>query len=104
MQYIMVFITSATKKEAEVIRKRLLDKRIIACAGIIEGVDSCFWWQGKKEKAKEYLMICKTTKASLKKLIKVTCSIHSYEVPEIIAVPVIAGHRAYLDWVKEAVR
>ncbi|MFC1624515.1 divalent-cation tolerance protein CutA [Candidatus Omnitrophota bacterium] len=103
MQYAIVFITAPTKKEANKIGKVLLDKRIIACANIIKDVDSYFWWQGKKERATEFLMICKTTKALLKKLIKEVRAIHSYDVPEVIAIPIIAGYRPYLDWIKEVV-
>lgn len=103
MQYIMVFITTPNRKEAGKISKILLDKRIIACANIIRGVDSHFWWQGKKEKIKETLLIAKTTKSSLKKLIKKVRSIHPYEVPEIIAIPIVAGYKPYFDWIKKVI-
>ena len=97
--FIVLFITTPDKKEAERISKVLLDARLIACANIIRGVDSRFWWKGKKEKAKECLIIAKTRKALFNKLIKVVKKEHSYEVPEIIAMPIISGHKLYLDWV-----
>lgn len=99
MQYVMVFITTPNKKEAEKISRVLLDKRIIACVNIIGGIDSHFWWKGKKQKAKECLLIAKTAKSLMKKLIKIVKSEHSYDVPEVIAIPIIAGYRDYLDWI-----
>lgn len=103
MQYLIVFITAPKRKEANKISKALLDNRIVACTNIIEGVDSHFWWKGKKEKASECLLIAKTTKAMLKKLIKIVHSLHSYDVPEIIAVPIAGGYKPYLDWLKTAI-
>ena len=97
--FIVVFITTANKREAERISRVLLDARLIACANIIRGVDSRFWWKGKKEKARECLLIAKTRKTLFSKLIKVVKKNHSYEVPEIIAMPIISGHKPYLDWI-----
>ena len=97
--FIVVFITTANKKEAERISRVLLDARLIACANIIGGVDSRFWWKGKKEKAREFLLIAKTRKSSFSKLVKAVRKNHSYEVPEIIAMPIISGHKPYLDWI-----
>ena len=97
--FIVVFITTANKREAERISRVLLDARLIACANIIGGIDSIFWWKGKKEKAREYLLIGKTRKELFNKLVKVVRKNHSYEVPEIIAIPIIAGHKPYLDWI-----
>ncbi|MBU1062319.1 MAG: divalent-cation tolerance protein CutA [Candidatus Omnitrophica bacterium] len=102
MQYVIVFITTINKKEAEKISKALLDKRIIACSNIIGDIESHFWWKGKKEKAKECLLLVKTSMAAFKKVLKVVKSLHSYEVPEIIAVPIIAGYKPYLEWIKES--
>ena len=74
---------------------------MIACANIIDGVESHFWWRGKKEKARECLIIAKTKKSHLSKIIKKVKSIHSYEVPEIIALPIIGGYKQYLEWIKK---
>jgi len=102
--FIVVFITTANRGEAERISKVLLDARLIACANIIRGIDSRFWWKRKKEKAREYLLIAKTKKALFKKLIKVVKKEHSYDVPEIIALPIISGHKPYLDWINKSVK
>lgn len=103
MQYLIVFITAPSRKEADEISQVLLDKRIIACANIIENVDSYFWWKSKKQKARECLLIVKTTRPSLKKLIKAVRRMHSYDVPEIIAVPTAGGYKPYLEWLKTAI-
>ncbi|MBU4311317.1 MAG: divalent-cation tolerance protein CutA [Candidatus Omnitrophica bacterium] len=102
--FIVVFITTANRGEAERVSKTLLDARLIACANIIKGVDSRFWWKGKKEKAREYLLIAKTRKTLFKKIVKAVRKEHSYDIPEIIAIPIIAGHKPYLDWIINSTR
>jgi len=103
MQYIMVFITAPNKKEANRISSVLIDRHLAACVNIIGSIDSHFWWKSKKERAKESLLIAKTTKTKLKKLILAVRSNHSYEVPEVVAIPIVGGYNKYLDWVGEAV-
>ena len=105
MQHVVVFITAPSKKEAEKISRVLLDARLAACTNIIGGVDSHFWWKAKKEKAKEWLLVIKTRKMLVQKLIDKVKVVHPYEVPEVIAIPIIAGYQTYLDWIqKETVR
>ncbi len=99
IQYIIIFITTASKSEARKISDSLLDRHLIACANIIDGVDSYFWWKDRKEKAKECLIIAKTVKPAFKGLVKIVRRIHSYETPEIIAIPITAGSPDYLDWI-----
>ncbi|MFC1666276.1 divalent-cation tolerance protein CutA [Candidatus Omnitrophota bacterium] len=101
MRHVIVFITASNRREAKKISQALLDKRIIACSNILGNIDSFFWWRGKKEKARECLLVTKTTKPLLKKVIKAVKTVHSYEVPEVIAVPIIAGHKPYLDWINK---
>ena len=101
MRYVIVFVTAPNKREARRIGKALLEKRLIACVNIIDGMDSFFWWMGKRERARECLMLAKTRKALLKRVIGAAKKIHPYKVPEIIAVPVTEGHGPYLRWIKE---
>lgn len=101
MQYVIVLTTVSNKREAKRIGQALLDERLIACANILDNIDSFFWWLGKKEKASECLILAKTRRSLLKRVVKAVRALHSYEVPEIIAVPIIEGHRPYLDWIKE---
>lgn len=102
--YLVVFVTAGSKEEAEKISSGLLKEKLAACVNIVKGVDSHFWWQGKLDKAKEALLIIKTRKSLFTRLVKKVKSLHSYKVPEIIALAVIAGHKPYLDWIHESTR
>ena len=99
--YIIVLTTFSSKEEALKVTDKLLKARLIACANIIDQVDSFFHWQGKIENEKEALTILKTQKKHLNELIKWIQTHHSYSVPEIIALPIIGGSKKYLDWIKE---
>ena len=98
MAYIVVFVTSKDKKEATKIAKGLLKKRLCACVNIVNKINSFFWWQGKIDSSSEALLIIKTKKPLLNKLIKEVKRLHSYSVPEIIALPIIGGNKDYLKW------
>lgn len=102
--YIVVFITAPNKKEAGIIAGALLKKKLVACVNIIDKVNSFFRWQGKIDHAKEVLLIAKSKKEKLNKIIKLVKSLHSYEVPEIIALPIVAGYKPYLNWIDESLR
>ena len=101
MNYIVIFTTCASAKEARNIAAALLDRRFVACANIVSPVESRFWWKGKKNSAKEALLILKARKANFSKIEKAIRRIHSYSVPEIIALPVVSGSRDYLKWIDE---
>ena len=103
-QFLQVFVTCKSKKEADAIATVLLRKRLAACANIVPGIDSKFWWNGKIDKAKEVLVILKTKSGNFKKIEKEVKRIHSYEVPEIIAVPIIAGSKDYLGWISKSIK
>jgi periplasmic divalent cation tolerance protein len=96
--YIVVLVTAKDKKEAGKIARGLLEAKLIACANIVEGVQSLFWWQGKIDSSKEVLLILKTKKILFKKVLSQVKSLHSYQTPEIIALPIIAGSKDYLQW------
>ena len=101
---IVILITCASKEEAAKIAQGLIAKKLAACANQVDKVNSLFWWQGKVDSAQESLLIIKSQKALLKKIIKQVKSLHSYKVPEIIALPIIGGNIDYLDWIDESVR
>jgi periplasmic divalent cation tolerance protein len=96
--YIVVMVTTASKQEAEKIAQRVLNERLIACANIIGPVSSLFHWSGKMEKAEEYLIFMKSRRDLFEKLAETVKALHSYEVPEIIVLPIVEGSKAYLDW------
>ena len=102
--YIIIIVTTASREEAETIVQRLLEARLIACANIIGPVSSHFHWSGKIEKAEEYLIIMKSRQDLFEKLSEAVKALHSYEVPEILALPVVEGSKAYMDWLGSCLR
>ncbi len=97
-KYIAVLVTSESMEEAEKIAGKLLDEKKAACVNIIPGIKSLFWWDGKKESGEEVLMIIKSRIEILDEVIEVVKANHSYEVPEIIALPIAGGNKDYLKW------
>ena len=102
MTFNIVLVTVGNRQEAEKIVRVLLKERLIACGNIINNVSSLFWWQDKIEEEKEVLVIMKSHGRLFKKLSKRIMELHSYDVPEILTVPVVDGSQAYLDWMKAA--
>ncbi len=96
----VVLVTAPKGKEAKKLSGLLLGRKLCACVNIIKGVDSFFWWKGKIDSASESLMVIKTKQSLLPALIKEVKAAHSYDVCEVIALPIIAGSKQYLDWVK----
>ena len=103
-QHIIVFITTKDVVEARKISKALLENKLIACANILDGVQSLFWWQGKIDEASEAMMILKTKKILFKKVLAQVKALHSYQTPEVIALPMIDGNSEYLKWINESVK
>ncbi|MFH0932806.1 MAG: divalent-cation tolerance protein CutA [Nitrospirota bacterium] len=101
MDEIVVFITASDEEEAAKIAKALVESRLAGCVNIIKDIRSIYSWQGKIENEKEVLMIVKTQKALFNSLMKKVKELHSYTVPEIIALPIITGSEDYLKWLKE---
>lgn len=102
-EFVVVMITSPDREEARKIASVLLEKRQAACVGIYPRGESFFWWEGKIDRAEEFLLIAKTKKELLDGLIETVKSLHGYEVPEIIALPLAGGSREYLDWLQSEV-
>ena len=103
-EHIIVMVTTASKEEAETIAQRLLETKLIACANIIGPVSSRFLWSGKIDKAEEYLVFMKSRMELFEKLSESVKASHNYEVPEIIAFPIVAGSKAYLGWLDSCLR
>ena len=102
--YIVVLVTAKDKKEAQKIATSLIKHKLAACVNIVDKVDSMFFWSAKLNQAKESLLLIKSKKEKLPQIIKRVKSLHSYEVPEIVAIPIIAGDRPYLRWIDAALR
>lgn len=104
MKNILVIVTAKDKKEAKKIAQALLKKKLVACANIIEGVSSFFWWETKIDSAKEAIVFLKTKRSLFEKIRRIVRSLHSYEVPEIIALPIVVGDKNYLRWLNGNLR
>ena len=102
MNFIFIYITASTKKEAKKIATHLLEKRLIACANIFP-INSLYWWENKIVDENEVVLIAKTKESNFKKVKSEVEKIHSYTIPCIIKFPVNAN-RKYLDWIKSEIK
>jgi len=99
-EYIQVFTTVEKREDADRIASEAVRKRVAVCAQILGPIRSIYWWKGKVEEAGEWLCVLKTRKDLFPALEKEIKSLHPYEVPEIIALPIVAGSEAYLKWIE----
>ena len=99
---IVIFITTPNNQEAEAITRILLEEKLVACSNIIPGIQSIFYWKEKLCKEDEVLLILKSFQSLLHKIIKRVKILHSYEVPEIIAMPIVGGDEKYISWMKNS--
>ncbi len=103
MQYdhLLILTTCASENEAAKIAEALVTAKAAACCNIIKDIRSLYIWQGKLEDDREVLLLTKTTTASFPKVREMIVKLHSYDVPEIIALPIVDGSADYLNWVSE---
>ena len=102
--HVVVLVTTSNVKEADKIAQTLLEKRLAACINIVPCIHSRFWWKGKIEHCDETLMIIKSKSEVFDELVESVRAIHSYQVPEILAVPVQRGFTEYLAWIDEVIK
>ena len=95
----VVLVTCPTRTAAKRIAEALIERRLAACVNLVPAVESVFRWQGKTQRCRETLLVVKTAVARFSSLKRAILALHPYQVPEIIALPVAAGHGPYLDWV-----
>lgn len=100
---IMVFMTAASVDEANRLADTLVDRRLAACVQIMQEMNSVFRWQGKVETQREVLLIVKTLNSKFPEIEREVVKLHSYETPEIVAIPLSAGSGPYLEWLKASV-
>jgi len=101
--YLVVLITAGKLEEAEKIAQELVAQRLAACVNIVPQIISIYRWKGEVCRDTEVLLVAKTERAHYAELERAVKQGHSYDVPEIIAVPVEEGSRSYLDWLSESV-
>jgi periplasmic divalent cation tolerance protein len=102
--FILVLVTTANKEEAEKISQKLIEDKLIACANIINPITSHFHWSGKIDCAEECLVVMKSRMDLFEELVECVKSLHSYEVPEVLALPIVAGSESYLGWMVKVLR
>ena len=100
--YIMVLTTCNSSETSSLIAETLISNKLAACVNIIKGVESVYQWQGKIEHDKEILLIIKTRESLFSHVKQTIQELHSYELPEIIAVPIKTGEKNYLNWIQSA--
>jgi len=99
---ILVFMTAANVEEASRLADLVIGAHLAACVQILPEMESVYRWQGKIERQSEILLIAKTTAAKFADLEREVRALHSYETPEIIAIPLVAGSTPYLEWIKDS--
>lgn len=100
---VVVLVTASSTDEAKNIARAVLERKLAACANLVPGVQSFFWWEGKIEESEETLMVLKTREAAVPELIEEIKRLHSYAVCEVISLPISHGNQAYLNWIEETV-
>ncbi|HLZ49867.1 MAG TPA: divalent-cation tolerance protein CutA [Candidatus Acidoferrum sp.] len=102
--YRLVLVTCANHIQAKLIARSVVEKRLAACVNILRiPIESHYRWKGKVEKARELLLLVKTTAGKLRALEREVKRLHSYDTPEFIALPIVAGSESYLAWLEQNV-
>ncbi len=102
-EVVIVFVTVPDLREGSRISKAILTSRLAACVNVIPGIQSMYQWKGKIVQEKEAMLVLKTTRLRYQKLEQKIKQLNPYEVPEIIAIPLIYGLSQYIEWVKREV-
>ena len=103
-QFHIVLVTAPDRKIARQLAKSALQARVAACANLISGLESHYWWKGRLESAAEVLVIFKTIEKHLRKLEKLVLVNHPYDTPEFVGLPLAGGNERYLSWLARSVR
>jgi periplasmic divalent cation tolerance protein len=102
-EYIQIYTTTENKDDAGIIAETVVKKRLAACAQVVGPITSTYWWKGTIEEAEEWLCIMKSRKDLFDRLEEAILDVHSYDVPEIVAVPIVIGSQSYLQWLNKEV-
>jgi periplasmic divalent cation tolerance protein len=94
----LLYVTAGSRDEAKKIGRALVEERLAACANVIDGMESVYWWQGKLAEDREAVLIVKTRAELVDGVIARVKSLHSYSVPCVVALPILTGNPAYLEW------
>jgi len=102
--YLLVSTTTETREEARRIARRLVERRLAACVQVLGPIESTYRWRGAVETAAEWLCLAKTRAERFAEVRDAIAEMHPYEVPEIVAAPLVAGSEAYLAWLDASLR
>ena len=101
---IVIFVTVGNSNDAATLAKSLVEKRLAACVTLLPGVASWYWWEGKVTEDQEVLLMMKTSRDKFAALEKEVLRLHSYAVPEVIALQIVEGSKNYLNWIEESLK
>jgi periplasmic divalent cation tolerance protein len=104
MKLNIIYITAGSMDEARAIGKALVSERLAACVNIIDHMNSFYWWEGEVQDDREVVLIAKTKALLVPDLIDKVTSIHSYDCPCIVSIPIADGNPAFLAWIAEETR
>lgn len=96
---IVVFSNCGSEEEARKVARSLVEARVAACVNIVPGVRSVYRWQGAIEEESEWMLVIKSTRDCFEPLATELRKVHSYQIPEVIALPIVDGNSEYLDWI-----
>lgn len=97
--YRFVYVTAPSRGEAQALGRQLVESRLAACANVIGGVFSTYWWEGRLEEAEEAVLILKTRVDRVESLVTRIRETHSYQCPCVVTLPIEEGNPAYLSWI-----
>ena len=100
MPAMLLYVTARDRDEAAKIAAALVEERLVACGNILDGMESVYWWNGKVERSREAVLICKTDRRNVELVTARIVELHSYETPCVVALPIEAGNRDFLTWVE----
>jgi periplasmic divalent cation tolerance protein len=101
---IVVFVTCGNAKEAEEIARSLVEKRLAACVNVLPGLTSWYRWENKLTQDQEILLVIKSSREIFEELEKEILRLHSYAVPEVVALPIVEGSTNYLSWIEQSLK
>ncbi|NCC51794.1 MAG: divalent-cation tolerance protein CutA [Spartobacteria bacterium] len=101
MEYILIYSTMPDMTEAERIGRVLVEERLVACVNLLGPMHSLYWWDGAVQSGRETVLIAKTRAPNRDAVIKRIVDLHGYECPAVVALPILDGHPAFLDWIAE---
>lgn len=95
----LIYMTVGSMDEAKMIGRELVSSRLVACVNLIENMHSMYWWEDEIQEDREVVLIAKTKESLVPELVERVKSIHSYECPCVLSLPILDGNKSFLDWI-----